>query len=145
MKIPEMDYIIKRNIRRHEGKVEKTLDKDNPDTKGHHNLKKEEMKKKVKDWDMKCWKNELKKKSSLEIYREYMEFIGTVNYIYDNTPASVFLYKGRTNNLQLSDCKRFTNENTMCNMCRADTENIKHFIFHYLAYNTVHIMTVTLQ
>ena len=48
--------------------------------------------------------------------------------IYDNSFSSILLYKARTNTLPLQDRKRFTNENTICELCKKETENLEHFL-----------------
>ena len=40
----------------------------------------------------------------------------------------MILYRGRTNNLQLNNRKRFSGGEVKCDMCGAEIEDIKHFI-----------------
>ena len=69
-------------------------------------LSRDQLKKKIQDWDTRMWQEELCQKSSLKIYRSWKKNIKGEEKLYDNRPASVILFKGRTNNLQLNDRKR---------------------------------------
>ena len=69
----------------------------------------------------------MEKKSSLCIYRRWKRQMGGMEEIYDNRPASIVLFKVRTNSLELQDRKRHTNEETRCPMCQAELENLEHF------------------
>ncbi len=42
--------------------------------------------------------------------------------------------RARTNNLNLNDRKRFRGEETKCDMCGADNEDLKHFLLWCPAY-----------
>ncbi len=42
---------------------------------------------------------------------------------------SVILFKARTNNLNLNDRQRFWGEDTQCDMCGAEKEDLKHFLW----------------
>ncbi len=48
--------------------------------------------------------------------------------MYANDKDSVILFKARTNNLNLNDRKRFWREDTKCDMCGAEKEDLKHFV-----------------
>ena len=53
---------------------------------------------------------------------------------YDNRPASITLYKARINCLPLKDRKRHQNENTTCEVCGEEEENLKHFMLRCKEY-----------
>lgn len=98
-------------------------------------LKSGEIKNKIKEWDTDQWKTEVQEKSSLQIYKLFQFSISSEDELYDNTPASVILYKARTNNLNLNDRKRFQNEDTSsCIMCGAAGEDLEHFVLHCPGY-----------
>lgn len=80
-------------------------------------LESKEIKEKLNTWDTEQWRNEIHNKSSLQIYRTYKSNIHSEQELYDNSPASIILYKARTNNLNLNIRQRFQNENTSCVMC----------------------------
>ena len=67
-------------------------------------------------------------KSYLRIYRKWRTEIGGQENIYDNRQASVTLFKCRTNTLKLKDRNRFRNEETKCEMCGVEKEDLKHFL-----------------
>ena len=54
--------------------------------------------------------------------------------LYDNKPASVIMYKARTNNLNLNDRNRHKNGDTKCVMCDCEVENLNHFILRCEGY-----------
>ncbi len=54
--------------------------------------------------------------------------------MYTNNQASEIIFKTRTNNIHLNERKRFWEENTKCDMCRADNEDLKHFLLWCPAY-----------
>ena len=56
-----------------------------------------EIKKRVQDIDNSLWKADLIEKSTLTLYRRYKMQIHDEQDIYDNTAASVTLFRARTN------------------------------------------------
>ena len=100
-------------------------------------LKKEEIKEKLRDWDTEEWKKQVQSKRSLELYKIYKPEIKSEDLLYDNTPASVTLYRARTNNLALNDRKRFSNEDTTCIMCGVGEENLHHFLLYCPGYRNI--------
>ncbi len=54
--------------------------------------------------------------------------------MHTNNQASEILFKARTNNLNLNERKRFRGEDTKCDMCGADNEDLKHFLLWCPAY-----------
>ena len=87
----------------------------------------EEIRKKILEWDSEMWRQELSRKSSLEIYRLFKKEIKSEENLYDNTQSSVIFYRCRTNNLNLKDRKRHSGGETKCELCNADIENLSNF------------------
>ncbi len=81
----------------------------------------------------------MNEKTSLKIYiyRKWRKEIGGQEEVYSNSQASEILFKARTNNLNLNDRKRFWGEDTKCDMCRADKEDLKHFLLWCPAYTEI--------
>ncbi len=94
---------------------------------------KESIKQKMRDLDTREWKREINEKSSLRIYTKWRKEIGGQE-VYTNNQASEILFKARTNNLNLNERKRFRGEDTKCDMCGADNEDLKHFLLWCPAY-----------
>lgn len=57
----------------------------------------------LREWDTRRWREEMDKKTSLQIYRQHKKKIGEVDHMYDNTPASTLLFQARTNSLPLGN------------------------------------------
>ena len=81
----------------------------------------------IKKWDDDLWNEEKKSKKSIELYAKYREKIGSGDD-YDNTEASVILYRMRTNTLKLNDRQRFVQGSTACELCEAPLEDLMHVI-----------------
>ena len=69
------------------------------------NISNDEISKKVKKPDTEKWKSEMQEKVSLSLYRKWRKEIGGQEELYDNSEASTFLFKCRTNNVNLGDRK----------------------------------------
>ena len=67
-------------------------------------------------------------KPSLKIYRNWRKEIGGQEEIYTNNQASDILIKARSNNLKLNDRNRFWSEDTKCDTCGAEKEDLGHFV-----------------
>lgn len=109
------------------------------------NVSNEEIKKNVRAWDTNEWKNELEEKSSLRLYKLWRKELGGQESVYDNREASVILFKARSNNLNLGDRKRFSNQSTECLMCGDNLEDLKHFLLYCPAYDQERGKTMILQ
>ena len=48
--------------------------------------------------------------------------------MYNNRKSSVILFKCRTNNLNHNNRKRFRGENTACDLCNDENEDLAHFL-----------------
>ena len=92
-------------------------------------LKKGDLKSAVREWDYQEWLLELERKSTLFLYKKSKDEIREET-VYDNTPASVILYRSRTNTLPLNDRKRHINGSTVCDICGEEEETLSHFILH---------------
>ena len=56
---------------------------------GLQGMSKEELGKKINEWDPAKWREAMNQKSSLRIYRQNKEIIEQVDSLYDNRPASM--------------------------------------------------------
>ena len=109
-------------------------------------MKKEELKKKIDEYDTRKWKEEIEKKSSLKIYKEFKTIIGHQDEtIYDNTIASQLLYRARANVLDLNDRKRFVQERTNCPLCNTENEDMKHFLLECEKLTEIRMENIMLQ
>ena len=104
--------------------------------KDMNTVSKGEIKEYMRKWDEEKWKEEMESKTSIKIYRKYKLHIEE-DQIYDNTQASTILYQARTNTLQLSDRNRFGKESTACKLCKAEIEDLEHFLLHCQTLNNV--------
>ena len=107
-------------------------------------MKKGDLKSAVREWDYQEWLQELERKSTLFVYKKSKDEIREET-VYDNTPASVILYRSRTNTLPLNDRKRHTNGNTVCDICGEEEETLSHFILHCSALSETRREIITLQ
>ncbi len=100
-------------------------------------ITREEIEKRVCDYDEMVWLEELREKSLLELYRQYKHVI-TEEELYDNTYKSVLIYRARTNTLKLNWRNRFTGGDESCELCRSGAEeNLQHFIKECCALTSV--------
>ena len=107
-------------------------------------LKKGDLKSAVREWDYKERLLELERKSTLFVYKRSKDEIREAA-VYDNTPASVVLYRSRTITLPLNDRKRHTNGSTICDICGAEEETLSHFVIHCSAMSETRREITTLQ
>ena len=90
-------------------------------------MNKSTLKRHMQDWDNRQWKEELEARTSIEVYRMAKTAIRE-DPIYDNTPASVVLFRARSNTLPLGTRKRYVGEDTTCALCGDGEETQYHFI-----------------
>ena len=92
-------------------------------------MSKEELKKKIKDYDTMIWEYNLVNKSTLVYYREGKTKIGYES-CYRNNTNSLFLARARVNSLKLEEAKGRGNKfhNKICKLCGLGEENLEHFI-----------------
>ena len=87
------------------------------------------IRKMIKEFDDKLWLEDLHKKSSLILYREYKHVIHDEQDLYDNSAATTTLFRARTGTLKLNIERRHTDGYTNCEICKANTtEDIEHFL-----------------
>ena len=96
-------------------------------------IKKEEINKKIQNWDNEEWKRELASKKSVEMYERCKNNIKEESF-YDNVPASVTFFPCRSNTLKLNDRNRFVGKEIKCIGCEEETENIEHFLLECKLY-----------
>lgn len=106
-------------------------------------MKDEELKKKIKDWDTDLWRNGIEAKKSLEMYKEFKSVVKEEEY--DNSFASVILYRARCNVLNLGDRKRFQAEETTCIGCGHQLESLNHFLLDCPLYEEARRHSIILQ
>merc|ERR1711942_200431 len=94
-----------------------------------YKMSKEELKKKIIEYDTMSWKYNLVNKSTLEYYREGKTKIGYES-CYRNNTNSLFLARARINSLKLEEAKGRGNKfhNKKCKLCGLEEENLAHFI-----------------
>lgn len=107
-------------------------------------IKKDELKKKIKEKDTRSWKEEIESKSSLVVYRQWKKEIKE-EQIYDNRRSSEILFRARSNSLKLEDRKRHMGENGECKICNQGIENLQHFILECKELNEERKKAVWLQ
>ena len=90
-------------------------------------LSNDDVKDRARKWDTERWKENMKSKSSLMIYRKFKLEIKEVKY-YDNRESSNYLFQARSNTLDLNTRKRFTGGDTKCEMCSYENEDLIHFL-----------------
>ena len=71
---------------------------------------------KVREYDNRKWREEMRTMSTLWVYRKFKERIKEEKFS-DNSWASEILFRARINTLVLEDLKRHSNEDTRCKMC----------------------------
>ena len=86
---------------------------------------KEKLEEITKKWDTEKWKSEIESKSSLNIYKQWKKVIKVV---YDNTFASVVLFKARTGMLNVNKQKRDMGVCSSCHFCADVEEDLINFI-----------------
>ena len=91
-------------------------------------MTKEELKRRIKDYDTKIWEYNLANKSTLKYYIEGKARIGYES-CYRNNANSMFLARARTNSLKLEEAKGRgnTHYNKNCKLCGLGEEDLVHF------------------
>ena len=74
-----------------------------------------------KEFDDKLWHEDLQKKNSLILYREYKYVIHDEQDIYAHSAATTMLFRERTGTLKLNIERRHTDVYTHCERCKAST------------------------
>ena len=102
-------------------------------------MKKEELNKHIASWDSEKWKEEVKGKTSLDIYRRWKQKVKEED-VYDNTTVSA-----RTNMLPLNTRKRFIKESTKCDLCQGENEDLRHFLLECTGLSDIRKRNLALQ
>ena len=108
------------------------------------NMTKAELKKQAVEWDRRKWEEEKQAKTNINMYNKGKICIEE-EQIYDNTPASRILFQARSNTLPLNTRKRFKQEQTNCELCQDDDENLEHFVLKCPAVSEVRKTSLKLQ
>ena len=106
---------------------------------------KESIRQRMREVDTREWKKQMEEKSSLKIYRKWRQELGGQEEIYTNNQASQLLFKCRSNTLRLKDRNRHWQEDTRCDMCGAEIEDLGHFLLWCPAYGEERRKCVRLQ
>ena len=69
----------------------------------------------------KLWHEDLQKKNSLILYREYKHVMHDEQDLYDNSAAATTLFGARTVPLKLNIERRHTDGYTNCEICKSNT------------------------
>ena len=89
---------------------------------------KEEVKRKVRDYDSKKWKEGLEKKTSVKIYKKYKKEIKE-DRIYNNKMSSKILFQARANCMGINNRFRHVEgKETRCDLCGNCVEDLGHFL-----------------
>ena len=107
------------------------------------NMSNSKIKMMKKNFDAELWQKDILNKSTLKIYRKYKQGIKDEQDIYDNTAASVTLFRARTGTL-LRDFKRPIDDR-ICILCKEENEDIQHFILECSTLNTTRKNIIELQ
>ncbi len=99
----------------------------------------------MRECDTTEWKQGVDEKSSFRIYREWRAEIGGQEKIQDNRQASDILFKCRTNTLKLNVRNIFLNEDTKCEMCGNENEDLKYYFLLCPAYSADGQKSIKLQ
>ena len=93
----------------------------------------------IKEFDDKLWHEDLQKKPSLILYREYKHGIHDEQDLYDNSAA-------RTGTMKLNIERRHTDGYTNCEICTKNTtEDIEHFLLDCDALTSTRQYVIGLQ
>jgi hypothetical protein len=104
-----------------------------------------EIEDKIRNYDTDMWKKEMESKSTIHIYRQWRTALGKEEKTYDNKPASVLLFRARTNTLPLKDRNRHTGGKIECDLCGAYKEDLEHFLLDCTEYGLVRQRQILLQ
>ena len=83
-----------------------------------------ENKKTIQDIENSLWNADVIEKSTLTLYRRYKMQIHDEQAIYDNTAASVTLFRARTNTLLLGIKKKHQGGDIICGLCKSEAEDL---------------------
>ena len=95
------------------------------------NKNKNQLKNDIKKIDLEKWKENIKNKTSLNLYNNFKQEIKEEQNAYDNTEAARTMFRARSNTLKLKWRNKFTKEkknDIICPMCKIHEETLKHFL-----------------
>ena len=92
-----------------------------------NDVTKKQINDRAQHYDEQVWNEERQEKSSLTHYNRMKPKLKEEKF-YDNSFASVLLYKARTNTLPLNDRGRHVNGDTSCGLCGEGIEDLQHFL-----------------
>ena len=101
------------------------------------NIKPEEIKEMIKEYDSKLWKDEMEKKSPLKYYRNWKQKIEDEE-IYKNDYESKLYFQARTNQLPLQN-RTDNDEEKLCKTRSEEIEDILHLLFRCKNYENIRI------
>ena len=90
-------------------------------------MDKNEIKRRIKEYDSNIWKSKLMGKKNAKRYFENKDVMKEER-IYDNRFSSVLLFRARTNVLGLNDRQRWKKGDTSCRLCGYEYEDLEHFL-----------------
>ena len=88
-------------------------------------MSRDDVKKRVIEWDSDRWRAEVEGRETLEAYR-MKEGIGGVQY--DNSWGATLMFRARANSLMLGWRGRFVGEDVICGVCGSGEETLVHFL-----------------
>ena len=107
-------------------------------------MNKSTLKKCLREWDGRQWKEELDARSSIMTYRSGKTSIKE-DPIYDNTASSLILFQARSNALPLGVRKKHTGEETTCALCGGAEEDQYHSLLECVELAEERLKIVSLQ
>ena len=92
-------------------------------------MSKEQIKKKIDEWDTEQWREAMESKSTLGIYRQYKTNIKEEKWFLNNNKANIMM-KARSNTLKLSWREFGTESAKICKLCGEEIETLEHFLLY---------------
>ena len=92
-------------------------------------ISKEEIKRRIREWDTKRWEEDLNRKTSVKIYKNFKTKMKD-DGCYNNKFSSKLLFRARSNTLNLNIQKRHQKGDTSCVLCKEKKEDLIHFIIN---------------
>lgn len=92
------------------------------------------IKEEVKNWDTTNWLQQIHEKSTLNLFCKYKHAIQEITW-FDNKIESQLMINARLDTLNLNWRNR--NEETNCDMCDSDNEDLKHFLLYCKQYSDI--------
>ena len=90
-------------------------------------MSKEQIKKKIDEWDTLQWKEGMELKSTLEIYRDYKTNIKEETWVLNNNKVNIMM-RARSDTLKLNWREFGTESAKICKLCNEENETLQHFI-----------------